>query len=257
MIIVHPSGIETRLLSPASKSYLSRLLVGTTGINPDFISWEQLLKLVTNRYPFLLDPFSEGKTAASLSKKIKMWNQLFNTNQLKPHILENLAQYEEKHNVSKFKKKSITLLVVLIISVGIFCSLFLLMPGITNIMLASAFTLATLFFGCSASILDFHPTILIKTEQYNQKAEVSQELKIAATLTETENRITKISSKLDQKKTPGKRSGKSAVFNNRLNAPTHFFHSIHKKIPQQEPDYREINSLSITRSHLNQICVPF
>ena len=62
MIIIRPTGIETELLCPASKRYLSRLLVGTTGINPDFIAWKQLLKRATKLYPFLFNPFPEGET---------------------------------------------------------------------------------------------------------------------------------------------------------------------------------------------------
>ncbi|MGB9086813.1 MAG: hypothetical protein WCB98_00365 [Candidatus Aquirickettsiella gammari] len=256
MIIIRPTGIETELLCPASKRYLSRLLVGTTGINPDFIAWKQLLKRATKLYPFLFNPFPEGETLSSLNEKIKIWNQLLTDARLKSYILENLDQHEKEHHISKFKKKSIVLLVVLIISVAIFCSLSLLIPGIMSIILASAFTLASIFFTCSVSLLDFYPTILLKTEQCNQKTEVSQELGIAATLTEPENKIIRISSRPDQKKVLSKHTGKNHAFNNRPNTPTHFFHFTDKKIPQRELNCGETSALDRVTSNLNQnLCV--
>ena len=57
MIIIRPTGIETELLCPASKRYLSRLLVGTSGINPD-LTWSGLRSTNRSYKNSLRIPFS-------------------------------------------------------------------------------------------------------------------------------------------------------------------------------------------------------
>lgn len=267
MLIIHSAGIETRLLCPASKRYLSRLLVGTTRINPDFITWKQLLKPITPLYPFVFNPFSEGETLTSLIEKIKTWNQLLTADQLKPHILKNLTQHEKEHNESKLKnslynrkKKSIVSLgATLIVGVGFFSLLFLLTPIATSsIILASILASATVLFTSCLFILDFRPKIRLKTaqntEQCKQETEVAPKVAIVATLSETEHNMTGIPSRPGMKKISKQCAHKNSLFNNRLHAPTHFFHFFHfahKKTPQPESDDREINSLDIATSHLN------
>jgi hypothetical protein len=265
MIIIHSNGIETKLLSPASKRYLSRLLIGTIGINPDFITWKQLLKPITQLYPFVFNPFSEGETSTSLIENIKKWNRLLTADQLKPHILKSLTQHEKEHNESELKnslyhrkKKSIASLgATLVVGMGLFTLLFLLTPIATsNIILASIFTSAMVFFTGCFFILDFYPAILLKKAQHadqcKQKTDINQEIEIATTLSETENSMTGISSRPDTKKTPSKHLGKSSAFNNCSNISTNFFHFTHKKRHQPKPNCREIKPRNITTSDLEQ-----
>lgn len=263
MIIINSTGIETALLCPANKRYLSRLLVGTTGINPGFITWKQLLKQVTITYPFLLNPFSEEETSNSLSKKIKKWNQRLIDGKLKSHILKNLDQCEKEHNELELKKNlynlkkksTIAPLIILVVSMGIFSPLFLLMPVTMSIMLIVTFTLATLVFTSIFTLDLFYPTILQteqNTGQCKQSTALAQKVKSTLTLSETENRGIRVSSRSDRKKVPLKHTPKSSVFKNKLKTPTLFFHFTHEKTRRQKSNGDDINTLDTATAHLNQ-----
>jgi hypothetical protein len=265
MLIIHPTGIDTRLLCPASKRYLSRLLVGTTGINPNFISWKQVLKQITHLYPLLLNPFPEGESASSVHEKSKIWNRLFSNGQLKPQLLKSLTEHEKEYNEAELKKncpyhlkkKSILSLLAFIISVGILCPLFLLIPIATSaITLISALIFATILIISVLTLDIIYPTTLLKTAQntepYQQKVEVAQKIKPSATRRGTENNITKIPSWIDKKKSSGERGCKSFVFNNSPPMPTHFFHPTLKKIPQRASNCHKMNPQDVSASNLNQ-----
>lgn len=257
------TGITPRLLCPSNQKYLSRLLVGTTGIDPSFITWEQLSKQIT-QHPFLFNPFPEGETSTSLSEEIKTWRQLLTAGKLIPQFLKKLALHEKEHNESelkkkhlyRLKKKSIALLITLILSTIIFYFLYLLIPIMASTIMLSLFIFITVFF-TSVLVLDFiYPTILLKiaqnTDQYQQRAETSQELKIAATSSKTENRTIRISFEPDKKKTPHKHTLKGSAFHNRLTVPTYFFQLTPQQTPQRALEYHETNSREIATSSLNQ-----
>ena len=262
MLIIHPTGIDTRLLCPASKRYLSRLLVGTTGINPNFISWKQVLKQITHLYPLLLNPSPEGESARSVHEKTKTWNRLFSRGRLKPQLLKSLTEHEKAHRDAELKKnhrynlkkKFTGSLLALVISVGIFGSLFLLMPITTSFILISAFIFATVLFTTVLGLDFLYPTIFLKTTANTaacqQRTEITQEINCTAPFSQTENKLIKIVSRPDTKKTPKKHAQKRPLFNNRLKIATHFFHLAHKKRQQQELHCHEM--MRTRASNLNQ-----
>lgn len=84
-------GISTIELCVESKKYLSRLLVGKTGIKPDFLTWDLLL---TEK--LYLDTFVETgeENLEQLIKAKSEWNRLLNENELKSTIQTKLILLE-------------------------------------------------------------------------------------------------------------------------------------------------------------------
>lgn len=100
MPIVTDLGIYTAELCEDSKKYLSRLLVGKTGIDANCITWDLLL---TEK--LTLDAFVEtGKeNLDQLIESRAEWNRLLKENQLKPTIERKLAEIETHYLPERLK----------------------------------------------------------------------------------------------------------------------------------------------------------
>jgi hypothetical protein len=100
MPIVTHQGIYTAKLCTDNKKYLSRLLIGKTGINADFLNWNLLL---TEK--ITLDAFIEtGKESLAQLKQARAeWNQLLKENKLKSVITNKLAEIETNYLSERLK----------------------------------------------------------------------------------------------------------------------------------------------------------
>lgn len=100
MPIVTDLGIYTAELCEDSKKYLSRLLVGKTGIDANCITWDLLL---TEK--LTLDAFVEtGKeNLVQLKEARNEWNQLLKENKLKSVIENKLAEIETNYLPARLK----------------------------------------------------------------------------------------------------------------------------------------------------------
>lgn len=101
MPIVSELGIYTAELCTDSKKYLSRLLVGKTGIDSNCITWDLLLTEKLN-----LDAFIETDKEiheAELLKARDEWNRLLKENQLKTVIENKLIEIETNYLPERLK----------------------------------------------------------------------------------------------------------------------------------------------------------
>ncbi|MEN9450003.1 MAG: hypothetical protein RJA83_617 [Pseudomonadota bacterium] len=100
MPIVTELGIHTAELCPDNKKYLSRLLVGKTGINSSCITWDLLL---TEK--LTLDTFVETgeENLAELMEARAEWNRLLKGNKLKAAIENKLAAIETAYLPERLK----------------------------------------------------------------------------------------------------------------------------------------------------------
>lgn len=91
MLIVTEQGIYTAELCENSKKYLSRLLIGKTGINPDLLSWDLLL---TEK--IRLDHFIEtgNEDLTQLQEARAEWNRALKENKLQAYIQNKLVEIE-------------------------------------------------------------------------------------------------------------------------------------------------------------------
>lgn len=94
MPIITDQGIFTKELCENSKKYLSRLLIGKTGINPDLLSWNLLL---TEK--FRLDHFIEtgNEDLTQLQEARAEWNLALKEVKLQSHIQDKLIEIESLH----------------------------------------------------------------------------------------------------------------------------------------------------------------
>ena len=100
MPMVTELGIHTAELCPDNKKYLSRLLVGKTGINSSCITWDLLL---TEK--LTLDTFVETgeENLAELMEARAEWNRLLKGNKLKAAIENKLAAIETAYLPERLK----------------------------------------------------------------------------------------------------------------------------------------------------------
>ncbi|WP_342219541.1 hypothetical protein [Rickettsiella endosymbiont of Miltochrista miniata] len=100
MPIVTELGIVTEELCPDNKKYLSRLLVGKTGIDSSCITWDLLLT-----EQLTLDAFVETGTENldQLMESRAEWNRLLKENQLKLAIENKLAEIETHYLSERLK----------------------------------------------------------------------------------------------------------------------------------------------------------
>ena len=100
MPIVTDLGIHTAELCPDNKKYLSRLLVGKTGIDSSCITWDLLL---TEK--LTLDAFVETgeENLAELMEARAEWNRLLKENKLKSLIENKLAEIETHYLSERLK----------------------------------------------------------------------------------------------------------------------------------------------------------
>lgn len=84
-------GIRTSELCAENKKYLSRLLVGKTGINPDFLTWDLLL---TEKLKLDFFVATGKENVEQLIKARTEWNQLLKENKLKSAIENKLIMIE-------------------------------------------------------------------------------------------------------------------------------------------------------------------
>lgn len=99
MLIVTNQGIYTAELCENSKKYLSRLLVGKTGINSDFLTWELLLKTEFNLNAFITDYHqAQGITQQAIIDKLVAIENQHTEEYLKPYDPEIKKQQAELHS---------------------------------------------------------------------------------------------------------------------------------------------------------------
>lgn len=100
MPIVTEVGIVTAELCPDNKKYLSRLLVGKTGIDSSCITWDLLLT-----EQLTLDAFVETgeENLAELMEARAEWNRLLKENKLKAAIENKLAKIETNYLPERLK----------------------------------------------------------------------------------------------------------------------------------------------------------
>ncbi|MFZ0219352.1 MAG: hypothetical protein WAL30_04005 [Candidatus Aquirickettsiella sp.] len=96
-------GISTTELCVESKKYLSRLLVGKTGIKPDYLTWDLLLS-----EKLTLDTFVETglENLEQLMQARAEWNQLLKEIKLKNFIENKLVQLECRNCRQEYLKFS-------------------------------------------------------------------------------------------------------------------------------------------------------
>lgn len=94
MLIVSEQGIYTAELCENSKKYLSRLLIGKTGINPVLLTWKLLL---TEK--LRLDHFIEtgDEDLTQLQEARAEWNLALKENKLQSYIQNKLVKIETLH----------------------------------------------------------------------------------------------------------------------------------------------------------------
>lgn len=100
MPIITEQGIYTAELCENSKKYLSRLLVGKTGINPDFLTWKLLLNAEFNLNAFITDWHqAQGITQQAIIDKLVTIEIQYTEEYLKrydPEIKKQQAQLHAK-----------------------------------------------------------------------------------------------------------------------------------------------------------------
>lgn len=99
MSIITEQGIYTAELCENSKKYLSRLLVGKTGINPDFLTWELFLTKEFNLNAFITDYHqTQGITQQAIIDKLVTIETQHIEEYLKPYDPEIKKQQSELHS---------------------------------------------------------------------------------------------------------------------------------------------------------------
>lgn len=204
MPIVTELGIYTAELCTDSKKYLSRLLVGKTGIDSNCITWDLLLTEKLN-----LDAFIETDKeihGAELLKARDEWNRLLKENQLKTAIENKLIEIETNYLPERLKaydpevkkqEEDLRLKKRALISIAIIIGLVIAFPLVLSLLGGAAMLIgvASLAVGatllCCSVIPDFFGERLIEPEwdkEYSiQKSKWQQ--KISAIKTETEETI--------------------------------------------------------------------
>lgn len=101
MPIVTDQGIYTEELCENSKKYLSCLLIGKTGINPNFLTWELLLTEKFNLRPFFTLPQTQVISKQAIIDKLVAIETQYTEEYLKPYdpeIKKQLAELRSERN---------------------------------------------------------------------------------------------------------------------------------------------------------------